>query len=619
MFISKSDGSIKIRSKEKFSRVLKSSRFIVNSLYLTPTKANRVRFPDFHMWDSCRTTPLIGVDLPFPPVLSFRRCSINIGSQDLAVRSRPNLVTPPPPSLRKGSIPAFPWSDLRIPWKSRNQEDQTGDRTQVHPAKFAPACRIRVSPFLGLMAPRVLTLALPKGTVCKESVEGGRGGSEDVFSKTTPGVLRSAGGETEGRWHRCRTSRVPRNSKRVGDGYIERERLEGNSRLRRRCRGIGKGWGFSLDASLSSRGSVANLTILILQVVRTIFPTKLYDTGIAEGWQRYRGSMERDPRRRIATPARGLGAGEGGVFPEFFMNSPKRIGIRDPTMYLVYGFCDNVAGIRRAGCRDSWQQLVSPVWAVVLELTNERALFNCKSSGGGESGTSAVDKNPAAPCCALKCSRGKRCRNTRVVEFKSAHFTVKSLQPVMQRGARRRLKRPRLAQQYRVKADRPRVLREVALIVMLPVSSRLILPARRGFRVAGGAGGCCFACKLPLQICAYYKQASAKCKDLYLVIQTLPPLTIQHLLCSRTAWYLCQVHCQYFIATARIIFVSGVQIRIQGDDEWRYHAGHYLYEVVGELAHPRPDMKVSAAAVAGGNSCANIALRLSHPPVALQR
>ncbi|KAJ8895300.1 hypothetical protein PR048_000625 [Dryococelus australis] len=47
-------------------------------------------------------------------------------------------------------------------------------------------------------------------------------------------------------------------------------------------------------------------------------------------------------------------------------------------------------------------------------------------------------------------------------------------------------------------------------------------------------------------------------------------------------------NCQYFIATARIIFVSGVQIRIQGDDEWRYVSGfvHFLLPVLcNQLFH----------------------------------
>ncbi|KAJ8871740.1 hypothetical protein PR048_028076 [Dryococelus australis] len=57
--------------------------------------------PDFRMWESCRTMPLVGGfsrRSPVSPTLSFRRCSILtsitiIGFQDLAVKRRPNLFT----------------------------------------------------------------------------------------------------------------------------------------------------------------------------------------------------------------------------------------------------------------------------------------------------------------------------------------------------------------------------------------------------------------------------------------------------------------------------------------------------------------------------------------------
>ncbi|KAJ8871479.1 hypothetical protein PR048_027796 [Dryococelus australis] len=58
--------------------------------------------PDFRMWESCRTMPLVGgyflEDIPFHHSLSFRCCSILtsitlVGCQDLAVKSRPNLYT----------------------------------------------------------------------------------------------------------------------------------------------------------------------------------------------------------------------------------------------------------------------------------------------------------------------------------------------------------------------------------------------------------------------------------------------------------------------------------------------------------------------------------------------
>ncbi|KAJ8889348.1 hypothetical protein PR048_008847 [Dryococelus australis] len=69
------------------------------------TKANRIqspaRSPGFRKWESFRTTPLVrgfSRGSPVSPALSFRRCSTFtsitlIGSQDLAVKSRPNLFT----------------------------------------------------------------------------------------------------------------------------------------------------------------------------------------------------------------------------------------------------------------------------------------------------------------------------------------------------------------------------------------------------------------------------------------------------------------------------------------------------------------------------------------------
>ncbi|KAJ8866568.1 hypothetical protein PR048_032427 [Dryococelus australis] len=57
--------------------------------------------PDFRMWESCRTMPLVAWfswGSPVSPAISFRRCSILasitlISSQDLDVKSRPNLFT----------------------------------------------------------------------------------------------------------------------------------------------------------------------------------------------------------------------------------------------------------------------------------------------------------------------------------------------------------------------------------------------------------------------------------------------------------------------------------------------------------------------------------------------
>ncbi|KAJ8871039.1 hypothetical protein PR048_027343 [Dryococelus australis] len=55
----------------------------------------RVTPLDFRMWESCRTMPGFLGDLPVSPAPSFRRCSLItlVGSQDLAVKSRPNPLT----------------------------------------------------------------------------------------------------------------------------------------------------------------------------------------------------------------------------------------------------------------------------------------------------------------------------------------------------------------------------------------------------------------------------------------------------------------------------------------------------------------------------------------------
>ncbi|KAJ8880009.1 hypothetical protein PR048_020631 [Dryococelus australis] len=66
--------------------------------------------PDFRVWESCRTMPLIGGfsrGSPVSPAPSFRRCSIFtsitlIGSEDLDVKSRPNLFTAlAPPNMER--------------------------------------------------------------------------------------------------------------------------------------------------------------------------------------------------------------------------------------------------------------------------------------------------------------------------------------------------------------------------------------------------------------------------------------------------------------------------------------------------------------------------------------
>ncbi|KAJ8875882.1 hypothetical protein PR048_023789 [Dryococelus australis] len=74
--------------------------------YSLPTKANRVQspdgpFPDFRIRGSCRTMPLVSGfsrGSPVSPSLSLQRCSILtsftlMASEDLAVKSRPNIFT----------------------------------------------------------------------------------------------------------------------------------------------------------------------------------------------------------------------------------------------------------------------------------------------------------------------------------------------------------------------------------------------------------------------------------------------------------------------------------------------------------------------------------------------
>ncbi|KAJ8895428.1 hypothetical protein PR048_000760 [Dryococelus australis] len=88
-------------SKQILSRAFKSERLARSP----PTKANRAQSPagspDFRKWESCRTMPLVGGfsrRYPVSPTPPFRRRSkfssiTPIGSQDLAVKSRPNLFT----------------------------------------------------------------------------------------------------------------------------------------------------------------------------------------------------------------------------------------------------------------------------------------------------------------------------------------------------------------------------------------------------------------------------------------------------------------------------------------------------------------------------------------------
>ncbi|KAJ8867378.1 hypothetical protein PR048_031179 [Dryococelus australis] len=76
-----------------------------------PTKANRVQYPagspDIRMWESCRTMPFVGGFSRGSPV-SFRRLSLFTSitltdSEDLAVKSRPNLFTSLNSKFQKGS------------------------------------------------------------------------------------------------------------------------------------------------------------------------------------------------------------------------------------------------------------------------------------------------------------------------------------------------------------------------------------------------------------------------------------------------------------------------------------------------------------------------------------
>ncbi|KAJ8891850.1 hypothetical protein PR048_004404 [Dryococelus australis] len=92
-----------------------------------PTKTNRVQSPagsptDFRMWESWQTMPLVGGfsrGSHVFPVLSFRRCSIItsiilIGSQDVAVKSRPCLF---PHSPFGALVYATTLDDVTVLWR----------------------------------------------------------------------------------------------------------------------------------------------------------------------------------------------------------------------------------------------------------------------------------------------------------------------------------------------------------------------------------------------------------------------------------------------------------------------------------------------------------------------
>ncbi|KAJ8876722.1 hypothetical protein PR048_021169 [Dryococelus australis] len=75
--------------------------------------------PDLRMWESCQVMPLAGGFFSVSPAPSFRRCSVPtsitlIGSQDLAVKSRPNLFTQSNFSVGKEIIPRGCFDDIDV-------------------------------------------------------------------------------------------------------------------------------------------------------------------------------------------------------------------------------------------------------------------------------------------------------------------------------------------------------------------------------------------------------------------------------------------------------------------------------------------------------------------------
>ncbi|KAJ8867021.1 hypothetical protein PR048_032883 [Dryococelus australis] len=85
--------------------------------------------PNFRTWESCRAMPLVGGfsrGSPVPPALSFGRCSrltsiIHIGSQDLDVKSRPNLFT----HSEQGRVDRDEWEDVD-PGEGKVGEEASG-------------------------------------------------------------------------------------------------------------------------------------------------------------------------------------------------------------------------------------------------------------------------------------------------------------------------------------------------------------------------------------------------------------------------------------------------------------------------------------------------------------
>ncbi|KAJ8893233.1 hypothetical protein PR048_005821 [Dryococelus australis] len=90
--------------KHRLRRVSRE-RWLLQEKQTSSSRSNRVQSPagspDFRKWESCRTMALVsGFSRGFSvsPAPSFRHCSLFtsltlIGSQDLAVKSRPNLFT----------------------------------------------------------------------------------------------------------------------------------------------------------------------------------------------------------------------------------------------------------------------------------------------------------------------------------------------------------------------------------------------------------------------------------------------------------------------------------------------------------------------------------------------
>ncbi|KAJ8885960.1 hypothetical protein PR048_012166 [Dryococelus australis] len=122
-----------------------------------PTMANRVQSPavspDFRKWESCQTMPFVGEYFSrgssVSPALSFRRCSILtsislIVSQDLAVKSRPNLVT-----LRKQIMCCSKESEPKQAPLFR-QDFRQKSHSSSFPSEWPPALRLDVDINQGL-------------------------------------------------------------------------------------------------------------------------------------------------------------------------------------------------------------------------------------------------------------------------------------------------------------------------------------------------------------------------------------------------------------------------------------------------------------------------------------